>query len=230
MGFNEKGSHMNPSYQRSQASRRECEDVRFDAAAFADLIAFVGHTPPETGGLLLGSRQDYVVRKFIFDESGSRSYSSYDPDVAVLNKIVKREWEENGLQLIGWAHSHPRGIDRLSGDYGAGTGDLAYLNLIFRAMPGLPKFIVPIIFSSSDGPLTIYPYVAYRDNAEEYRLGRLVVAPAVSHEKERNRQESAAPEIEKSPETETLASISGRGEKANREVTQDESAHQPVSI
>lgn len=156
-------------------ARHTTEDVVFTSTAFADLVAFVGLQPPETGGLLLGSRDDYVVTKFIFDESGSRTRSSYDPDVAVLNEIVKREWRQNGLQLVGWAHSHPRGSARLSGDYGGGKGDLAYLTSIFRAMRKLPKFIVPIVFSSDDGPLTVHPYVAYRDTPADYRMGRLVV-------------------------------------------------------
>lgn len=166
---------MAKSYQQKSGYCGSCEDVVFRGSAFADLVAAVGSVPPETGGLLLGSREDFVVQKFIFDRSGSRSYTSYDPDVSVLNKIVKREWEERGLQLIGWAHSHPRGSDRLSGDYGSGAGDLAYLNRIFAAMPTLTKFIVPIVFSSHDGPLTIYPYVAHRENPENYRIGRLVV-------------------------------------------------------
>jgi hypothetical protein len=229
MGSNKKDPCMNPSFQRSQVSRGTCEDVRFVASAFADLVAFVGHAPPETGGLLLGSRQDYVVKKFIFDESGSRSYASYDPDVTVLNKIVKHEWEEHGLQLIGWAHSHPRGIERLSGDYGAATGDIGYLNSIFRAMPALSKFIVPIIFSTDDGPLAIYPYVAYRDRVEGYRLGRLVVLPANSEEAKREREPAAT-----QPVTSSLAdheaATSARPEVNEKERAQDESTRQSISI
>lgn len=111
----------------------------------------------------------------------------------MLNKIVKREWREHGLQLIGWAHSHPRGVERLSGDYGGGKGDVAYLTSIFHAMPKLPKFIVPILFSSDDGPLTIYPYVAYRDAPAEYRMGRLVVAVPTLTEAQDTSPRSAEP-------------------------------------
>jgi Prokaryotic homologs of the JAB domain len=210
-------------------SRAKCEDVHFSASAFADLIAFVGHVPPETGGLLLGSRRDYVVKKFVFDESGSRSHSSYDPDVAVLNKIVKREWEENELQLIGWAHSHPRGVERLSGDYGGGTGDLGYLTRIFEAMPALPKFIVPIVFSSHDGPLSFFPYVAYRGNAEDYRLGRLVVHPASTFESKKKEIAGAAIEASKPSEAgKDLIATKDTVVNQNEE-TRDEPAHRSIS-
>jgi hypothetical protein len=220
---------MKVSAQGFSYRRRKCEDVRFTGSAFADLVAFVGNVPPETGGLLLGSRRDHVVQKFIFDESGSRSYSSYDPDVAVLNKIVKREWEENGLQLIGWAHSHPRGVERLSGDYGSGNGDLAYLTRIFAAMPALAKFIVPIVFSSHDGPLCIYPYVAYRDNAEDYRLGRLVVLASDPDASEKDETSVAATKIDKSPNTGGDASVAKDTAISEKEINNDEPAHQPIS-
>ena len=122
------------------APGHNAENVVFAPPAFADLVAFIGLRPPETGGLLLGSRDDYVVTKFVFDDFWIATRSSYRPDVTVLDKIVKREWREHGLQLIGWAHSHPRGVERLSGDYGGGKGDVAYLTQhFFHAMPKLPN-------------------------------------------------------------------------------------------
>lgn len=147
------------------------EAVPITHSALSNLIATVGTQKPETGGLLFGSRHDGIIRKFVYDQWGSRSRSSYDPDVSKLNPILKDEWRERRLALIGWAHSHPYGASRLSGDYGGNVGDKGFLKAIFRAMPSLDRFVVPILFSGDEGALTIHPYIAERDKIDRYHLG-----------------------------------------------------------
>ncbi len=148
----------------------------FGPEAYRQILETVGSFPAESGGILLGSRDDYVVRKFIFDESGSCSPGGYDPDVDFLNPLVKKEWEENGLALVGFVHSHPRGVSRLSGDWGNGIGDMGYLKRIFQYIPALEKFLVPIIYSKADGrEFDIFPYIAWRDSVEDYMEGKLEI-------------------------------------------------------
>jgi hypothetical protein len=155
---------------------REGERFVIVESAYQEILNTVGKRLPESGGILLGSREDYVVQKFVFDANGSMSHAAYDPDTAFLNKVVKKEWEENKLALLGFIHSHPRGINRLSGDWGNNTGDIGYLKGIFRAMPSLEKFLVPIMFSPADGgQLSIFPYIAYRGNEEGYKSGDLTI-------------------------------------------------------
>ncbi len=145
-------------------------------SAYNEILRTVGKKLPESGGILLGSREDFVVRKFVFDPNGSMSYGAYDPDTQFLNKVVKREWEENKLALLGFLHSHPRGVERLSGDWGNNTGDIGYMKAIFKAMPALKKFLVPIMFTPADGGhLSIFPYIAYRDDEENYITGHLTI-------------------------------------------------------
>src|SRR5437660_9127668 len=108
--------------------------MRFVDGVFHHVEDTIGYLQAETGGILLGDRDDYVVQKFVFDRSGRRSGAAYDPDVGFLNRIVKDEWNNNKLALLGFVHSHPRGVERLSGDYGDGIGDLGYLKRIFEAM------------------------------------------------------------------------------------------------
>lgn len=150
------------------------DDIKITYSALGSLIATVGQRKPETGGLLLGSRHDNIIRKFVFDQWGSSTRSSYDPDPSKLNPIIKSEWRENRFALVGWAHSHPWGASRLSSDYGRNTGDIGFLRAIFAAMPSLETFFVPIVFSSADGALTLHPYIVERSNIEGYRLGRFV--------------------------------------------------------
>jgi hypothetical protein len=150
------------------------DDIKITHSALGSLIATVGQYKPETGGLLLGSRHDNIIRKFVFDQWGSSTRASYDPDPSKLNPIIKSEWRENRLALVGWTHSHPWGASRLSGDYGRNTGDVGFLRAIFAAMPSIQTFFVPIVFSSAEGALTLHPYIVERDQVERYRLGRFV--------------------------------------------------------
>jgi hypothetical protein len=145
--------------------------------AMNEIMRTVGSKGPESGGILLGSREDFVIQKFIFDPKGSTSYSSYDPDVQFLNSTIKREWAENGLALLGFLHSHPRGVERLSGDWGNNTGDIGYIKAILRAIPDLKKFLAPVMFSPADGKGSskIFPYVAYRGNEANYITAELKV-------------------------------------------------------
>lgn len=145
-------------------------------SAYEEILRTVGKRMPESGGILLGSRENYIVQKFIFDPTGSMSSAAYDPDINFINKTIKKEWEENGLALLGFIHSHPRGVKRLSGDWGGNTGDIGYTKAILKAIPDLKKFLVPIMFSPSDGgPLEIFPYIAYRGNEENYQSGELTI-------------------------------------------------------
>ena len=144
--------------------------------AYEDIRQQVGGRPAESGGILLGSRKDYKVVRFIFDPSGSRSSGGYDPDVAYLNHQVKAAWEQEGLELLGFVHSHPPGVTRLSGDFGNNTGDLGYLKAIFEAMPSLKHFLVPLAFTVPDtGRFALIPYIAKRGQVEDYRQVALIV-------------------------------------------------------
>lgn len=153
------------------------EKISITQSALSDLIATVGTQKPETGGLLLGSRQDGIIREFVYDHWGGRSRTSYDPDPSKLNPILKKKWAEERLALIGWAHSHPYGASRLSGDYGRNTGDIGFLHAIFDAMPSLKRFVVPILFSTAEGPLTLHPYIVERGAIKNYKLGQLCPIP-----------------------------------------------------
>jgi len=141
----------------------------FTQEAYDEIMRTVATLPAETGGILLGNRDDFVVQKFIFDDSGSRGPTSYDPDIGSLNKKIKYEWEENQLALLGFIHSHPRGYAQLSGDMGNGIGDIGYIKEIFKYIEALDKFLVPIVFSKADrGKYEMFPFMARRDNEDNY--------------------------------------------------------------
>ncbi len=155
------------------------KEMVFTREAYAAMTETVGTFPAETGGILLGNRDDYVVQKFIFDANASTGSTSYDPDIAFLNREVKREWEENGLAFLGFVHSHPRGLSRLSGDMGNGIGDQGYIQRIFDSMPNLTHFLAPIVFPSSGKmAMKIFPHIVRRENVKDYKTGTIRIVPA----------------------------------------------------
>jgi hypothetical protein len=161
---------------RSDQDGNNREQFRILESAHRQILDTVGRRRPESGGILLGSRNDYVVQKFVFDAGGSMSSAAYDPDVVFINRTIKKEWNDNGLAFLGFIHSHPRGVSRLSGDWGNNTGDVGYMRAIFKAIPALKKFLVPIMFSPADGgELIIFPYIAYRDREHEYFAGEYTI-------------------------------------------------------
>ena len=154
----------------------ETEKFVIVESAYQEILRTVGSRRPESGGILLGSREDFVVRKFVFDPNGSMSSGAYDPDVNYINQTIKKEWAENKLAFLGFIHSHPRGVTRLSGDWGNNTGDIGYMKAILRAIPDLKKFLVPIMFTPADGgELKIFPYIAKRGEEENYFAGELTI-------------------------------------------------------
>ena len=137
--------------------------------AFADIVNSVGTEMPESGGILLGSRVDFVVRKYVHDPYGNRNGSAYDPDVNFLNQVVEQAWDEEGLAFLGFVHSHPRGIGQLSGDMGNGIGDLGYISRILEHMPGLESFLCPIVYSTFDGgEFSFFGFIADRGAVRDY--------------------------------------------------------------
>jgi len=137
--------------------------------AFADIVNSVGTEMPESGGILLGSRVDFVVRKYVHDPYGNRNGGAYDPDVNFLNQVVEQAWDEEGLAFLGFVHSHPRGIGQLSGDMGNGIGDLGYISRILEHMPGLESFLCPIVYSTFDGgEFSFFGFIADRGAVRDY--------------------------------------------------------------
>jgi hypothetical protein len=146
--------------------------------AFAQIINTVGSEKCESGGILLGSREDFVVRKYVHDPFGTRSGGAYDPDVDFLNEVVEKAWNDEGLAFLGFVHSHPRGVGRLSGDMGNGIGDLGYIKCIMEHMPGLESFLCPIVYSQYDGgPYSFHPFIADRGAVSEYYSATLQLIP-----------------------------------------------------
>lgn len=132
------------------------EEVLVDEGVMDRLIATVGTQEPEAGMVLGSSDGGCTVDTCYFDETGSVSASTYSPDVDTINTVVLPAWNEAGVRMVGFAHSHPRGCTRPSG------GDLAYAHSLLSALPQLKKLAIPIVQSRATGDFSIRFFVARR--------------------------------------------------------------------
>ena len=74
----------------------------------------IGSTRAESGGLGFGSKQDMIVRKFVFDPRQGTS-ATYTMNSRFFNPIMQKLWDEEGLEPIMIAHSHPIYFQQPSG-------------------------------------------------------------------------------------------------------------------
>lgn len=126
----------------------------FTSNAYNDIINTIGNVRCESGGLLFGYLDDYVVREFIFDENAQVTAASYTMNTNFLNKEIKRLWEEKGLACIGFIHSHPYMMKTPS------YLDIDYFRHMFKYMPR-DKYLVPIVSTIPDGGFQLNPCVIY---------------------------------------------------------------------
>lgn len=119
-----------------------------------DILLTIGARPAESGGILLGPVGTNDVTDFFFDNGSNCSGSTYSPDCLTLRQKMKDEWLPAGIDMSGFAHSHPGSFDRLS------TGDLAYINRLLDKNEDMTMFVAPIVIPSE---FRLRPLVVLRD-------------------------------------------------------------------
>lgn len=117
----------------------------------------IGSMPAEQGGILGGSREEGGISHFFFDRNAKdRSSSSYTPNVKKLNRIIKHRWKPQGIDFIGFVHSHPPYTLAPS------VGDREYAKRILEDMD-LPYLLIPIVTTIPDtDSFCLFPFTAYR--------------------------------------------------------------------
>jgi len=123
------------------------------------MLKTVGSLPAEAGGLLFGSRTDWVITKFLYDKDAETTCSTYSFNVGYLNPMIDK-LDDEGLQLLGFVHSHPPNAKRLS------EPDKKYFLSQFDNI-SVDKFLVPLMFPAVDGTYDFVPYVIYKDGRVE---------------------------------------------------------------
>lgn len=132
----------------AQNQERENENESERGSGVECGFASASDGPPESGGILGG--RDQTVTDIVLDKGriGGRP-CSYTPDVAFLNREIKR-WAEKGLRFMGVFHVHFGGAEALS------EGDRNYIARIMDAMPeGMIAYIFPLLLCRNAESLRI---------------------------------------------------------------------------
>jgi len=159
---------------------------RITSKALDAIKQTIGSRPAEYGGMLGGSRDDFLITQFHFDESAHRSSGTYSPDTVSVNQLLREEWNPAGINLLGFVHSHPPGLRVPSG------GDLAYAARILDHVPDLNEILLPLVISEADtGNFDFLPFAVVRDSLNGVRVEKreLVVVEVAER----------VPEIEQRP-------------------------------
>lgn len=117
----------------------------------------IGARYPEEGGMLLTNDGGVTITQFIEDPNGSRSGTTYSPNVDFLNREIKNN-RNKGSYFVGMVHSHPRGATGLSmglrgySNYrGYSVSDEDAIYKLFQGMRGTTKLYFPVVQSSYGG-------------------------------------------------------------------------------
>ena len=127
----------------------------------------IGRFRAERGAMLGGDPETGKITHYHYDDTGTRSSVAYSPDVMRLNRVLEEKWNPKGIRLVGFVHSHPRGIHRPS------EGDRQYATNILKAIPDLPWLYLPIVQTEPDcGKFTMGSYIVQRSGK-----GRVHIEP-----------------------------------------------------
>lgn len=119
--------------------------IRIDCGVLREVYEQVGKRPHEHGGVLGGDPVTGTVTHFWFDAAGRRTGGTYSPDVAAVNHVINNVWSEQGVKFLGFVHSHPPGVRRLSG------GDKFYACNILAAKRSLDRLQTWLVMPETDG-------------------------------------------------------------------------------
>lgn len=146
------------------------------STALASIRSSVGALPAESGAVLGGHRASGIVSAVLFDPGADATATTYSPDTTMINRIIRGHWATEGLEFMGFAHSHPPGSRRPS------AGDWAYADRILAALPWLDRMAMPIVTSSADsGRFEMSAFHAVRDTSRcRVLAGDLLVAPELT--------------------------------------------------
>ena len=115
----------------------------------------IGTRPAECGGVL-GADETGTITRYYFDETGTGTENSYEPDVDAINAVLVNDWLPGGIRMAGIVHSHANGNSIPS------CGDIHYGMRILQALDGTERFFLPIV-TNADGRMELNACVLEKD-------------------------------------------------------------------
>lgn len=127
------------------------QSIRFSKSAYAKIQETLGTLKPEQGGILGISNEEDIVDFFVHDKKADVGTYEYSPNVSYIDEVINNEWAPNGIEFVGFIHSHPYGSSRLS------SADIQYAKRIMKAF-GLSYLFMPLANSNQDASFQIHGY------------------------------------------------------------------------
>jgi hypothetical protein len=131
--------------------------VKIKREALYQMMRQLSYGYGERGGILLGPVGSNRITHFYYDRSGACTGSSYSPDYVTLNRKMREEWLPAGLDMKGFAHSHPGNLDSLT------AGDMSYIKKLLNKNTDMNMFIAPIVLPHQ---YAIRPLIVSRDKMD----------------------------------------------------------------
>lgn len=133
-------THMIPRVVPNLKSRKIKKDIYRQIIESFDL-------KQEDGGVL--GMHDDVITSFCFDKGNSQK--EYQIIVGKFTEVVEK-WDEEGIEFVGFIHSHTNGENRPS------IYDFMYVKKFLKANPDIESLDFPIVYLK-DGKIDIQYYI-----------------------------------------------------------------------
>jgi len=138
----------------------EKQELRMTESVYNAIRNTIGSQPAERGGML-GSSDGSTIDYYHYDETAATTDATYSPDVEALQKILD-DWAEEGIEMMGFVHSHPRGCPCPSQE------DASYAVDIILASGCLDlQLALPIVSPGFGGPFKLRGYYAEIHDCKE---------------------------------------------------------------
>lgn len=135
------------------------EPIVLTDTVFNEVARTIGSMPAEQGGMFGGNRKVGTVTHYVFDDSARRTTATYSPDASRQNRLLRDAWNPNGIDLLGFVHSHPSACCQPS------SGDAAYATRILAAIPAMDRLTLPIAQTVPDtASFALHSFVAVRSS------------------------------------------------------------------
>jgi hypothetical protein len=131
--------------------------IKIKREAFYQMMRQLSSGHAERGGILLGPIGKNYITYFYYDHGGACTGTTYSPDYVMLNRKMREQWLPAGLDMKGFAHSHPGNLDSLT------AGDMSYIKRLLHKNYDMDKFVAPIVLPNQ---YSVRPLIVSRDRMD----------------------------------------------------------------
>lgn len=164
-------NHRRRTLTRTAGVEPDGPRVVVSPSALATLESTVGLRPAESGAILFADREGTIALAG-FDGGSRATTATYSPDLALAKRIDRWAATRQGLEFVGFAHSHPAGHTVPS------SPDREYANRLM-AFKGRDRLWLPIVQTVPDtGAFSVHWWEARRTDGPPGTLAEIVPATA----------------------------------------------------